>query len=160
MSWNKYKSFIVIILLTYLISVPAGFITSKNVLSWYADITRPSFSPPNWVFGPVWTFLYFTMSVAVWNVWNKVKENNKSLGIKIVSIYFFHLLVGASWSFVFFGLHQIFLGFVVIIIIISFILYLMKQYWQISKISTLIMIPYLAWSCYALVLNFFIWKLN
>jgi len=160
MLWNKYKSFIVIILLTYLISVPAGFITSKNVLSWYADITRPSFSPPNWVFGPVWTFLYFTMSVAVWNVWNKVKENNKSLGIKIVSIYFFHLLVGASWSFVFFGFHQIFLGFVVIIIIISFILYLMKQYWQISKISTFIMIPYLAWSCYALVLNFSIWKLN
>ena len=160
MSWNKYKSFIVIILLTYLISVPAGFITSKNVLSWYADITRPSFSPPNWVFGPVWTFLYFTMSAAVWNVWNKVKENNKSLGIKIVSIYFFHLLVGASWSFVFFGLHQIFLGFVVIIIIISFILYLMKLYWQISRISTFIMIPYLAWSCYALVLNFSIWKLN
>ena len=160
MFWNKYKSFIVIILLTYLISVPAGFITSKNVLSWYADITRPSFSPPNWVFGPVWTFLYFTMSVAVWNVWNKVKEDNQSLGIKIVSLYFFHLLVGASWSFVFFGLHQIFLGFVVIIIIISFILYLMKQYWQISKISTLIMIPYLALSCYALVLNFFIWKLN
>jgi len=108
----------------------------------------------------VWTFLYFTMSAAVWNVWNKVKENNKSLGIKIVSIYFFHLLVGASWSFVFFGFHQIFLGFVVIIIIISFILYLMKQYWQISKISTFIMIPYLAWSCYALVLNFSIWKLN
>ena len=160
MFWNKYKSFIVIILLTYLISVPAGFITSKNVLSWYADITRPNFSPPNWVFGPVWTFLYFTMSAAVWNVWNKVKENNKSLGIKIVSIYFFHLLVGASWSFVFFGLHQIFLGFVFIIIIISFILYLMKLYWQISKISTFIMIPYLAWSCYALVLNFFIWKLN
>ena len=160
MFWNKYKSFIVIILLTYLISVPAGLITSKNVLSWYADITRPSFSPPNWVFGPVWTFLYFTMSAAVWNVWNKVKENNKSFGIKIVSIYFFHLLVGASWSFVFFGLHQIFLGFVVIIIIISFILYLMKMYWQISKISTFIMIPYLAWSCYALVLNFFIWKLN
>ena len=160
MFWNKYKSFIVIILLTYLISVPAGFITSKNVLSWYADITRPSFSPPNWVFGPVWTFLYFTMSAAIWNVWNKVKEDNKSLGIKIVSIYFFHLLVGASWSFVFFGLHQIFLGFVVIIIIISFILYLMQQYWQISKISTFIMTPYLAWSCYALVLNFFIWKLN
>ena len=160
MFWNKYKSFIVIILLTYLISVPAGFITSKNVLSWYADITRPSFSPPNWVFGPVWTFLYFTRSAAVWNVWNKVKDNNKSLGIKIVSIYFFHLLVGASWSFVFFGLHQIFLGFVVIIIIISFILYLMKMYWQISKISTFIMIPYLAWSCYALVLNFSIWKLN
>ena len=160
MFWNKYKSFIVIILLTYLISVPAGFITSKNVLSWYADITRPNFSPPNWVFGPVWTFLYFTMSAAVWNVWNKVKEDNKSLGIKIVSVYFFHLLVGASWSFVFFGFHQIFLGFVVIIIIISFILYLMKTYWQISKISTFIMIPYLAWSCYALVLNFSIWKLN
>ena len=160
MFWNKYKSFILIILLTYLISIPPGFITSKNVLSWYADITRPSFSPPNWVFGPVWTFLYAIMSAAVWNVWNKVKENNKSLGIKIVSIYFFHLLVGASWSFVFFGLHQIFLGFVVIIIIISFILYLMKLYWQISRISTFIMIPYLAWSCYALVLNFFIWKLN
>jgi benzodiazapine receptor len=160
MFWNKYKSFIVIILLTYLISVPAGFVTSKNLLSWYADITRPSFSPPNWVFGPVWTFLYFTMSAAVWNVWNKVKEDNQSLGIKIVSLYFFHLLVGASWSFVFFGLHQIFLGFVVIIIIISFILYLMKQYWQISKISTFIMIPYLAWTCYALVLNFSIWKLN
>jgi len=102
MFWNKYKSFIFILLATYLISVPAGFITSNNVLSWYADITRPSFSPPNWVFGPVWSFLYAIMSVAVWNVWNNTKEINKSLGIKILSIYFIHLLVGASWSFVFF----------------------------------------------------------
>ena len=79
MFWNKYKSFIFILLATYLISVPAGFITSNNVLSWYADITRPSFSPPNWVFGPVWSFLYAIMSVAVWNVWNNTKEINKSL---------------------------------------------------------------------------------
>ena len=160
MFWNKYKSFIFILLATYLISVPAGFITSNNVLSWYADIIRPGFSPPNWVFGPVWSFLYAIMSVAVWNVWNNTKEINKSLGIKILSIYFIHLLVGASWSFVFFGLHKILLGVVVIVMIISFILYLMKLYWQISKISTYIMIPYLAWSCYALLLNFSIWKLN
>ena len=158
--WNKYKSLALVIVLTYLISLPAGLATSQSVGTWYVNIIKPSFNPPNWVFAPVWTMLYSLMSVAVWNVWNGLKETNKSIAIKIMSIYFFHLLVGASWSFAFFVFHQIFLSVCVIILIILFIIWLMKTYWLINKASFYLMIPYLLWSSFALILNISIWKLN
>jgi translocator protein len=72
--WNKYKSLALVIVLTYLISLPAGLATSQSVGTWYVNIIKPSFNPPNWVFAPVWTMLYSLMSVAVWNVWNGLKE--------------------------------------------------------------------------------------
>lgn len=89
--WNKYKSLALIVIVTYLISVPAGFITAQSVGTWYTNIIRPSFSPPNWIFGPVWTTLYSLMSVAVWNIWNELKNTNPAYAKKIVSIYFLHL---------------------------------------------------------------------
>ena len=158
--WNKYKSLALIVIVTYLISVPAGFITAQSVGTWYVNIVRPSFSPPNWVFGPVWTTLYSLMSVAVWNIWNELKNTDPAYAKKIVSIYFIHLLVGASWSFVFFGYYQIGMGAFIIILILVFIIYLMRIYWNISKISFYLMVPYLLWSCFALILNIAIWKLN
>ncbi len=158
--WNKYKILILTLILTYLISIPAGIITGKSVGTWYANIARPSFSPPNWIFGPVWTTLYALMSVAVWNAWRIVKSHNHSLAKNILIIYYVHLLIGASWSFVFFGFHQIGFAASIIVLIIIFILWLMRIYFPISKLSFYLMIPYLLWSSFALVLNITIWKLN
>ena len=100
--WSKYKILILTLFLTYVISVPAGIVTGTSVSTWYATILRPSFSPPNWIFGPVWTTLYALMSVAVWNVWKELQNHNHSLAKNIMIIYYVHLLIGASWSFVFF----------------------------------------------------------
>jgi len=158
--WSKYKILIITLFLTYLISVPAGIVTGASVGTWYTTIVRPSFSPPNWIFGPVWTTLYALMSFAVWNTWKQLSSSNQVMAKNILIIYYVHLLVGASWSFVFFGLHQIGYAALIIVFILFFIIWLMKLYFRISKLSFYLMVPYLLWSSFALLLNITIWKLN
>ena len=158
--WSKYKILIITLFLTYLISVPAGIVTGASVGTWYTTIVRPSFSPPNWVFGPIWTTLYALMSFAVWNAWRQRSSSNQIMAKNILIIYYVHLLVGASWSFVFFGLHQIGYAALIIVFILFFIIWLMKLYFRISKLSFYLMVPYLLWSSFALLLNITIWKLN
>ena len=85
---TKYQSLALILLATYVISLPASIITMPSVATWYVDIVKPNFNPPNWVFGPVWTTLYALMSVAVWNVWNDLKKTKVYYAKKIVFIYF------------------------------------------------------------------------
>jgi len=157
---KKYRSLALIILATYIISIPASVITIPSVTTWYVDIVKPSFNPPNFIFGPVWTTLYALMSVAVWNVWNDLKSTKLNYAKKVITIYFIHLLVTASWSYIFFGIHRIALAAFVIVCILAFIISLMRIYWKVNKVSFYLMIPYLLWSSYALLLNITIWKLN
>jgi len=157
---KKYRSLALIILTTYVISIPASVITIPSVATWYVDIVKPGFNPPNWVFGPVWTTLYALMSIAVWNVWNDLKSTKLNYAKKVITIYFIHLLVAASWSYIFFGIHRIALAAFVIVCILAFIIWLMRIYWTINKVSFYLMTPYLLWSSYALLLNISIWKLN
>jgi benzodiazapine receptor len=152
---RNYLGLFFIIFATFLITFPAGFITKAAMDPWYYNLVKPAFNPPNWVFGPVWTILYAMMSVAVWLAYNKSKNSNK-----ILVIYFVHLFINASWSYVFFYYKQIFLASFVISIIIFFILYLMVLYSKYSKPSVVLMLPYFAWSTYALYLNSTIYILN
>ena len=151
---NKYSSFLIVLLTTFLASAIGGYITNTFKEPWYSELNLASFNPPSWIFAPVWTTLYIFMSVAVWNIWNKFKSK------KILKIYFIHLFFNASWSVVFFGFHQIFLAFIILILILIFIIYLMILYYKLNKLSFYLMVPYLLWSSYALVLNFFIIILN
>ena len=151
---NKYLSLGLILLVTFAASGIGGFVTSSFKEPWYSEIILPTFNPPSWVFGPVWTILYIFMSVAVWIVWSKT--SNK----KILQLYFVHLFFNAIWSVIFFGFHQIFIALIDLGIILVFIIWLMKIYYQINKISFLLMMPYLLWSTYALVLNATIFYLN
>jgi benzodiazapine receptor len=154
MTKNKYLSLIIIFLITFLASAIGGFTTTAFKEPWYSEIILPSFNPPSWVFGPVWTTLYVLMSVAIWRVWIKFSDR------KILSIYFFHLLFNATWSIVFFGFHQIELALINLIIILIFIIVLMKIYLNKDKLSFFIMVPYFLWSSYALLLNTLIVILN
>ncbi len=151
---NKYLSLGLILLVTFAASGIGGFVTSSFKEPWYSEIILPTFNPPSWVFGPVWTILYIFMSVAAWIAWNK--SSNK----KVLQVYFVHLFFNAIWSVIFFGFHQIFIALIDLVIILVFIIWLMKIYYQINKISFVLMIPYLLWSSYALVLNTTIFYLN
>ena len=151
---NKYLSLGLILLVTFAASGIGGFVTSSFKEPWYSEIILPTFNPPSWVFSPVWTALYILMSVAIWIVWSKT--SNK----KILQLYFVHLFFNAIWSVIFFGFHQIFVALIDLAIILIFIIWLMKIYYQDSKISFLLMIPYLLWSFYALILNTTIFYLN
>ena len=151
---NKYLSLGLILLVTFAASGIGGFVTSSFKEPWYSEIILPAFNPPSWVFSPVWTALYILMSVAIWIVWSKT--SNK----KILQLYFVHLFFNAIWSVIFFGFHQIFVALIDLGIILIFIIWLMKIYYQVSKISFLLMTPYLLWSSYALILNATIFYLN
>mgnify|MGYP001292231385 CR=1 FL=1 len=151
---NKYLSLGLILLVTFAASGIGGFVTSSFKEPWYSEIILPTFNPPSWVFGPVWTTLYILMSVALWIAWNNSSEK------KVLQVYSVHLFFNAIWSVIFFGFHQIFIALIDLGIILIFILWLMKIYHQVNKSSFLLMIPYLLWSSYALILNTTIFYLN
>ena len=154
MTRNKIFSLLIIIVITFFAPMIGGYVTSTFKEPWYSQIILPSFNPPSWVFAPVWSTLYFLMSFAIWIVWFKSFET------KLLKIYFIHLFFNGTWSVVFFGFHLIGTALVNLVIILIFIIILMKEYFFRDKMSFYLMIPYLAWSSYALILNSSIFLLN
>jgi len=154
MTKNKYFSLLIILVITFFASVIGGFTTAYFKEPWYSEIVLPSFNPPSWVFAPVWTTLYIMMSLAIWRVWIIFFDR------KILYIYFWHLFFNATWSIVFFGLHQIELALVNLLIIIFFVIYLTNKYQKLDIKSFFLMVPYLLWILYAFVLNLSIVVLN
>ena len=151
---NKYLSLVIILLVTFIAPMIGSYATATFKEPWYSEIILQSFNPPSWVFAPVWTTLYLMMSIAIWKIWKN------SFDTRILKIYFIHLFFNSTWSIVFFGFHLIGLALVNLIIILLFIIFLMKKYLMRDKISFYLMIPYLAWSGYALILNSSIFLLN
>ena len=154
MTKNKYISFAIILLITFAAPAIGSYATSTFKEPWYSEIILPSFNPPSWVFAPVWSSLYLMMSLAIWKIWINTFD------IKLLKIYFVHILFNSTWTIVFFGFHQIGLALLNLIIILIFILILMKEYFKKDKISFYLMVPYISWSSYALVLNTAIFLLN
>ena len=150
---NKYLSLIIILLITFLAPMIGSYATTVFKEPWYSEIILPSFNPPSWVFGPVWSTLYLLMSLAAWKVWTNNFDK------KLLKIYFIHLIFNSSWSIVFFGFHQIGLALLNLIIILIFIIILMKEYFIKEKLF-LFNGALRSWSSYALVLNSAIFILN
>ena len=152
---NKFLSFILFGLITYLASVIGGLVTVGFKEPWYSLINKPTFNPPSWVFAPVWTTLYLMMTIAIWLFWH-----SRNREMNTIYIYFIHIVFNATWSIVFFGVHQILLALLVLLILISLIIILILRFKRVNMVSYYLMIPYLLWCCYALVLNFNIFLLN
>ena len=152
---NKFLSFIIFAITTYLASFIGGVATYTSKEPWYSSLTKASFNPPDWVFAPVWTTLYLIMTIAIWSAWQKNNHN-----INLVYIFLIHLFFNTTWSIVFFVYHNIFLALINLIILISLIILLMVKFKTVSKLSFYIMIPYLLWCCYALILNTTLFILN
>ena len=152
---NKFVSFVFFLAVTYL----ASFIGSVSTLSskepWYSTLNKSFLTPPDWIFAPVWTTLYLFMAIAIWHAWHKNKKN-----FNLVFIYIIHLFFNTTWSIVFFVYHSISVALINLIIVILFIIYLILKYKDLSKLSFYLMIPYLLWSCYALILNLTLLVLN
>ena len=152
---NKFLTFILFFVITYSASLIGGLATINFKEPWYSLIIRPSFSPPDWVFAPVWTTLYFMMTLAVWLFWHSTNRD-----MKTIYIYFIHIIVNTTWSITFFVFHQIAISILVLIILITLIIILIKNFKRVNLISSYLMIPYLLWCCFALVLNVSIFVLN
>lgn len=149
-----------LLLFTILLSEGAGilgsFFTVASIPTWYATLTKPSFSPPGFVFGPVWTILYALMGISLYLVWVS-KAISKSYAIKL---FFVQLILNAVWSIIFFGLRSPGLAFIEIIALWVAIALTIKAFQHISKAASYLLYPYLAWVSFASILNFAIWILN
>ena len=152
---NKFLSFILFGLITYSASVIGGLVTVGFKEPWYSLINKTTFNPPGWVFAPVWTTLYLMMTIAIWFFWH-----SRNREMNTIYIYFIHIVFNATWSIVFFGLHQILLALIVLIGLILIIIILMLRFKRVNIVSYYLMIPYLLWCCYALFLNFNLLILN
>ena len=152
---NKFVYLALFLFLSYFMSWWGGYITDYFKEPWYSTIIKPSFNPPDWVFAPIWMSLYLLIGYASWLMWSS--RNNTQ---KILNIYFIHLIFNASWTITFFAFHQILASLIIVGLIIFFVVWLIKLYYPINKISAYLMLPYLSWLCFAFVLNYSIFALN
>jgi tryptophan-rich sensory protein len=121
-------------------------------------LEKPSFNPPNWIFGPAWTILYLLMGISIYLVWQRVKENKNNK--KVMFIFWIHLFLNTIWSIIFFGFQNVGLAFINIVVIWFFIVLLMILFWKIDRRATYLLIPYLLWVSFASILNLSILLLN
>ena len=124
---------------------------------WYAGLRKPSWNPPNWIFGPVWTVLYATMAVAAWLVWKRGGFAGQRFAL---SLFLMQLLLNALWSPLFFGLRNTGLAFVDIVWLWLAVLATVVAFWKTRPLTGALLVPYLAWVTFASVLNFALWRLN
>jgi benzodiazapine receptor len=132
--------------------------TRSAIPTWYATLEKPVFSPPNWLFAPVWTLLYILMGIAAFLVWRKGSDDRQVKTALIV--FLIQLIINASWSVVFFGLESPLFGLVVISVLWVVILVTVIQFYKISRAASVLLWPYLLWVTFAAVLNSSIWLLN
>lgn len=125
--------------------------------AWYAGLTKPSWNPPGWIFGPVWSVLYSMMAVAAWLVWRHGGISNQRWPL---AIFLLQLLLNAAWSPIFFGLQSPGLAFADIVMLWLAVALTIAAFGSVRFSAAGLLVPYLAWVSFAAVLNFTIWRLN
>lgn len=156
---NKITKILIVVVTCLAIGYFSGIVTRSAILDWYPSLVKPSFNPPNWVFAPVWSFLYIMMGVAAGLVWDRI-EGNREVVKKALVIFAVQLALNALWSYLFFGLHNPMLAGLEIIVLWLMIYETYIQFNKINKIAGYLLLPYLAWVSFAAVLNGSIWWLN
>lgn len=156
---KKFIKLLVSVIVCQLAGVIGSIFTASSVKTWYAAINRPSFTPPNWLFGPVWLFLFLLMGISLFLVWSHPYAAPKDRKRALI-IFGAQLALNAFWSYAFFGLESPLFGFIVIVILWITILMTIIRFLKISELAGWLLIPYILWVSFASVLNFVILLLN
>ena len=139
-------------------SVLGQLATYPNLAPWYAGLVKPSFSPPNWIFGPVWTTLYVLMAFAVWRI---LRLPQASAARRLaLTLFFIQLALNAAWSWMFFGANNPLLGVSNIVPQFLIILATVVAFHRLDSLAAWCLMPLAAWVGFASVLNIAIWRLN
>lgn len=158
MKRSRITRIIISILICLLVGMLSGFVTRSSVTEWYPTLEKPFFTPPNWLFAPVWTFLYISMGIAAGIVWARGFYHK---WVQTAMYHFvFQLIFNAFWPVVFLGFKKPFLGLLVILTLFILLIFTYKWFKIVSKPAAYLLIPYLIWIGYATALNFEIWRLN
>ena len=153
----KWIKLIISIIVAQLAGVLGSLFTITSGNSWFSNLVKPSFNPPNWIFGPVWTLLYFLMGISLYLVWVSKKSRNRKIGLYL---FFTQLVLNSLWSILFFGLQNPLFAFVEIIILWVAILFTILYFYKVNKKASYLLIPYILWVTFAAVLNLRIFMLN
>jgi tryptophan-rich sensory protein len=156
---NKSQIFklIVSLLLPLGLGAIAGMFTAEAIPGWYASLNRPSFNPPDWVFGPVWTALYLLMGISLFLIWKQKTTKVRNLSI---FVFFIQQILNVGWSFIFFYFNRIDLALFEIILLWISIVIMMVSFYKIKPLAAYLNIPYLLWVSFATILNAAYYFLN
>lgn len=157
MKRNDLIKLITAVSLTVVLGAVGGLVTAPEIPTWYAGLTKPSFNPPNWLFGPVWTTLYILMGISCYLVWKQQPspERNKAL-----SVFIIQFVLNFCWSFIFFGMHATGWALAEMILLWITILITIFSFARFSKTAAWLLVPYISWVSFAMLLNGAIWRLN
>jgi len=181
MKYNNAIKLTVSIIICELAGVIGSAFTMPAIKGWYAGLVKPSFNPPNWLFAPVWTTIFVLMGIALYLVWDKQFVPANKLDFKgkkpwnnlskkflsgkwqkanIILIFSVQLILNILWSVIFFGAQSTGMGFFVLLMLWFSIIFTIINFYRVSKLSALLLAPYILWVTFAGVLNFYLWILN
>jgi len=150
---TRYAWMAVFLLLVIIAAAVAG---SFEAGQWYFLLNKPAWTPPAWLFGPVWSVLYVLMAVAMWLVWDTRHHNR----VGALIWWLIQLILNAAWSWLFFGLTRSGWALAEMLILIAMVIFCTRAFFNASRLAAALMLPYLLWLAFAWVLNFSIWTLN
>lgn len=154
---NQWLVLLGFIVVCYGVSLLASMVTIPEVRSWYPGIRKPAWTPPDWLFGPVWTLLYGMMAVSGWLVWRAAGFSGARSAL---AMFIIQLLLNGAWSFIFFKFHRIEAALADISLLLLAIIGTILLFSRISVAAAWLLVPYLLWVGYATALNARIWMLN
>ena len=156
---SKYLRIIYCVAICLVVCYLSSITTQSSINTWYPTLIKPSFNPPNWLFAPVWTLLFIMMGIAAGMIWNQL-ENQRELVKKALLFFTVQLLLNALWSYLFFGLNNVLLALIEVILLWLVIYETFHIFKKIDKKAAYLFIPYLIWVAFAAILNGSIYYLN
>ncbi|MES2680847.1 MAG: TspO/MBR family protein [Bacteroidota bacterium] len=154
---KKITAFIICLLIPLAVGALSGYLTYGETQTWFATLNKPSFNPPNKVFGPVWTSLYMLMGISLFLVWNSPRNWPRQ---KALIIFFVQLFLNFWWSLIFFSFHLLFIAVAEILVLWLMIIYMIICFRRVKPVAAWLNVPYLLWVSFASVLSISIWYLN
>ncbi|MGD0576993.1 MAG: TspO/MBR family protein [Candidatus Staskawiczbacteria bacterium] len=177
---NNLFKLLASIIICGLAGVIGSVFTTPGINGWYRNLNKPSFNPPNWIFGPVWTIIFVLMGISLYLVWikkfvvkNKINKDKKSWNslsqklysgswqkANIILIFAVQLILNILWSIIFFGMHAPGVAFFELLMLWFAIIFTMVNFYRVSKTAAWLLLPYILWVSFAAILNFSIFILN
>ncbi len=154
---RRWPALLVFIVVTFAAASIGALATNSSVATWYPTLAKPSWNPPGWVFGPVWSALYLMMATAAWRVSLHTENPERRSAL---TWFFVQLGLNALWSCLFFGLRRPGLAFAEILVLWSTLVIILIKFARLDRLAAVLWLPYLAWVTFASVLNGTVWWLN
>lgn len=155
--WREAAALALLVALVLAVAAAGAAVTRPAIPGWYASLDKPGFTPPNWVFAPVWTALYLMMAVAAWLVWRRPRRPDRTRALQLFGL---QLALNLLWSVLFFGAQAVGAALIEIGLLLAAILATMRAFHRVARAAAWLLAPYLAWVAYAAALNATIWLLN